>query len=66
MIQKVDHSFGLSNYNYVMENISEQVVKDVYRSLGPFDHYEYKEDDETGMDSQREMQLDFDTRRSGA
>jgi predicted methyltransferase len=38
-IEKIDHSFGLENYHYVLENINDDLVKDVYRKLGPFDHF---------------------------
>jgi len=39
MIEKVDHSFGVDNYNYVLENINDAHIKDVYKKLGPFDHF---------------------------
>jgi hypothetical protein len=35
----VDHSFGLDNYQYVLGNINDELIKDVYRKLGPFDHF---------------------------
>jgi len=39
MIEKLDHSFGVDNYHYVLENINDDTIKDVYRKLGPFDHF---------------------------
>jgi polysaccharide deacetylase 2 family uncharacterized protein YibQ len=39
LITKVDHKFGLENYNYVLANSQHDTIKDVYRKLGPFDHY---------------------------
>jgi hypothetical protein len=38
----------------------------VYKKLGPFDHFEYRELDEIEMDQQRSLRLDFDQRKSGA
>jgi len=38
-IEKIDHSFGLENYHYVLESINDDLVKDIYRKLGPFDHF---------------------------
>jgi hypothetical protein len=46
-----------------MDNIKDERVKDVYRSLGPFDHFEHKEED---FGSARVLKMDFDTRKSGA
>ena len=43
-IEKIDHSFGLENYHYVLENINDDLVKDVYKKLGPFDHFQFKEE----------------------
>jgi hypothetical protein len=37
-VEKVDHSFGLENYYYVCEHINDELIKDVYKKLGPFDH----------------------------
>lgn len=64
-IKKVDHSFGLSNYNYILEKMKDERVKDIYRTLGPFDHWEhYNADDDMG--EERSMTLEFDKRKSGA
>ena len=65
-VEKIDHSFALDNYKYVINNIEDPVIKDIYRQLGPFDHFEYRDPDEMEMDAQRSLRLDFDTRRSGA
>lgn len=64
-IQKVDHSFGLKNFQYIIDNIKDERVKDVYRTLGPFDHFDNKSKDED-VGTSRIMRMDFDTRKSGA
>jgi hypothetical protein len=38
-IENVDHSFGLDNYHYVLGNVNDELIKDIYRKLGPFDHF---------------------------
>lgn len=38
-IVKVDHSFAMKNYKYVMDNIQNETVKKIYQQLGPFDHF---------------------------
>jgi len=38
-VDKVDHSFGLDNYQYVLGNINDELIKDIYKKLGPFDHF---------------------------
>lgn len=49
-IEKIDHSFALANYQYIMKNVTDKVVKDVYRKLGPFDHFENRDPEEAEMD----------------
>jgi hypothetical protein len=44
-IEKLDHSFGLENYHYILENVNDDLIKDVYKKLGPFDHFENREKD---------------------
>jgi hypothetical protein len=56
----------LENYKYVLQNIQDDVVKDVYKKLGPFDHFEFRDLDEAEMDQSRSLRLDFDYRKSGA
>ena len=64
-IIKLDHQFALDNYDYVMNEIRDRTVKDIYNVLGPFDHHAHcAADDE--LDSQRTMKDDFEGRRSGA
>lgn len=46
-----------------MESIKDERVRDVYKSLGPFDHFEHKEDD---LGAARVLRMDFETRKSGA
>lgn len=49
-IEKIDHSFGLENYNWVQENIEDDSIKDIYKKLGPFDHFEHRDPDEAELD----------------
>ena len=65
-IQKIDHGFALKNYMYVIENVKDETVKDIYRSIGPFDHFEHRNVDDDDLDTQRFLRLDFDKRKSGA
>ena len=65
-IEKINHSFALENYDYIMKNVNDQVIKDIYLKLGPFDHFEHKDPDETEADRSIVLRLDFDTRKSGA
>ena len=63
-VEKIDHSFGLENYRYVIDTIPDELVKDVYKKLGPFDHFEFNnKEEEIG---QKNLRLDFDRRKSGA
>lgn len=64
-IQKVDHDFGLKNYQHIMDNVKDERVKEIYRALGPFDHFEYYDKD-TEIESDRDLRLDFNQRKSGA
>ena len=64
-IIKLNHSFALSNYDYVVQNISDKTVRDIYKVLGPFDHYSHHEADDD-MDTQRILKLEFEARKSGA
>ena len=66
LVEKIDHSFSLENFKYVVENITDPVIKDIYRQLGPFDHFEHRDPEEMEMDAQRGLRLDFDERKSGA
>ena len=64
-IARVDHSFALANYEYIMANVTDEHIKNIYRTLGPFDHFEHHEVDDE-MDTQRTLRLDWDYRKSGA
>lgn len=50
----------------MVDNITDPVIKDIYRQLGPYDHFEHRDPEETEMDAQRGLRLDFDERKSGA
>lgn len=65
-VTKVDQSFGLENYDYVLKNSKHEAVRDAYRRLGPFDHFEMGTSNEEVDDAQRVMNLEFDVRKSGA
>lgn len=64
-ISKIDHSFALDNYQFVIDNVHDKVIKDIYRLLGPFDHYEHHDADDE-LDAQRSMSKEFNFRKSGA
>ena len=64
-IAKVDHSFALANYEYILANVKDDNIKDIYKTLGPFDHFATHDVDDE-MDTQRTLRLDFDYRKSGA
>lgn len=64
MLERVDHTFGLENYRYVLEKISDARVRDIYKKLGPFDHFEYASAREESVE--KNLRLEFDQRRSGA
>jgi len=38
-VTKIDHKFAMENYDYVMEHVKDDQVKEIYKQLGPFDHY---------------------------
>ena len=45
-IIRLSHDFALANYDYVMKNSRDKVVKDIYWVLGPFDHYAHHDADD--------------------
>lgn len=45
-IAKVDHSFALKNYHYIMDTVKDENIKNIYKALGPFDHFEHHSLDE--------------------
>jgi len=45
-IIKLNHEFSLSNYDYVMDNVQDKVIKDIYKVLGPFDHFQHHDADD--------------------
>ena len=64
-IARVDHSFALANYDYIMKNVKDEAIKNLYKTLGPFDHYEHHSIDDD-MDVSRALRLDWEYRKSGA
>ena len=64
-IYKIDHEFALDNYDYVLQTVNDKTIKDIYRLLGPFDHYEYNELDDD-LEALRSMNMEFVPRKSGA
>ena len=48
-----------------MTRVSDKTTQDIYRVLGPFDHFEHHDADDD-LDTQRTMKKDFEVRRSGA
>jgi hypothetical protein len=66
-LEKCDHNFAISNFNYVQDWSENDVVKDIYKKLGPFDHFEHRDTDgPTNEDENRHLRFDFDERKSGA
>ena len=64
IFERIDHSFAIENYHFVLEKVNDIRVKDIYKKLGPFNHFEFiPASDET---VQRNLRLDFDRRKSGA
>lgn len=63
-VVKLNHRFALDNYDYVMNDVSDKTIRDIYKVLGPFDHYAYHDYDDE-LDAQRVMKNEFDYRRSG-
>ena len=64
-IERIDHSFALENYKFVVNGLENEKIKDIYKKLGPFDHWENRDPDESEADAQRNLRLDFEERRSG-
>lgn len=64
-IARLNHDFSLSNYQYVMTECADKTVRDIYKVLGPFDHFAGREVDDD-LDSQRMLKTEFETRKSGA
>lgn len=58
VLERVDHTFGLDNYRYVLEQISDARIKDIYKKLGPFDHFEYASISEETAG--KNLRIDFD------
>lgn len=54
LITKVNHDFALENYDYVMTSITDKTVQDIYKILGPFDHFAHHDVDDD-MDTQRQL-----------
>ena len=64
-IMTLNHDFALSNYQYVMDHIGDKTVRDIYKVLGPFDHFSHRDADDD-LDLQRDLKMEFDIRKSGA
>ena len=65
-IEKIDHDFALDNYNYVMNHVADKTTRDIYKVLGPFDHYAHRNEIDDELDARRLMKDEFEFRRSGA
>ena len=55
----------MDNFEYVVQNVKDEKIADIYRQLGPYDHYANR-DPLADVDINRAMKLDFDARKSGA
>ena len=65
-IGKHSHDFGLGNHDYILRETKHECIRDVYKKLGPFDHYQHLDPMEDLDDGSRSMCNDFDVRKSGA
>ena len=45
-IVQLNHDFALDNYNYVMDHVGDKTIRDIYKVLGPFDHFAHREVDD--------------------
>ena len=45
-IVRLSHDFALKNYDYIMTQIADKTVRDIYKVLGPFDHYSHRDADD--------------------
>ena len=45
-IVKLNHDFALKNYDYVTTFIGDKTIQDIYKVLGPFDHYAHHDVDD--------------------
>lgn len=64
-ITRLNHDFALKNYEYIQTEVADKTVRDIYKVLGPFDHFTHKDLDDD-LDMQRMLKMDFEDRRSGA
>jgi hypothetical protein len=48
-----------------MRNVRDDRIKDIYRQMGPYDHYAHV-DPENDSEAEKCLALDFDVRKSGA
>ena len=43
---RLNHNFALKNYDHVMLEISDKTIRDIYKVLGPFDHFAHHDADD--------------------
>lgn len=65
-IVEIDHAFALENFDHIMRTVRDEKIKDIYRSLGPYDHFSDKDPDDLNNNVDRAMRKDMDLRKSGA
>jgi hypothetical protein len=46
LIKQIDHGFAVSNYDYIIKNIRDTRIKEVYKTMGPYDHFAKKDLDD--------------------
>jgi hypothetical protein len=39
LIKQIDHGFAVRNYEYIIKNVRDTRIKEIYKSMGPYDHY---------------------------
>jgi hypothetical protein len=66
LIKQIDHGFAIRNYDYIMKNIRDTRIQEIYKNMGPYDHYAHMDLDDPEMEQDRRMQNNFTQRKSGA
>jgi len=66
LIKQIDHGFGIRNYDYIISHVRDARIKEIYKSMGPYDHFAHKDLDDNEQESERRLQKEFTQRKSGA
>jgi len=66
LIKQIDHGFAIRNYDYIIKNVRDARIKEIYKSMGPYDHFAHKDLEDNEQESDRRLQKEFCQRKSGA